>query len=86
MPATVDLDALKRVMQEVKKLAKEYHQLTGKPLGITGEVGEIIAAHLLHLELKVARNPGYDAIWQYVRLIHINSRLILPNSKLSQRV
>lgn len=31
-------------MGEVKALAKEYYTLTGKPLGITGEVGEVEAA------------------------------------------
>lgn len=73
-------------MQEAKKLAKEYRQLTGKPLGITGEVGELIAADLLHLELTVARNPGYDAIGPDGRRIQIKSRCILPNSKPGQRV
>jgi len=50
MTDTVNLGALKRVMQEATKLAKEYRKLTGKQLGITGEVGEFIAADLLHLE------------------------------------
>jgi len=86
MVATVDLDALKRVMVEAKKLAKEYRKLTGKPLGITGEVGETIAADLLDLELTVARNPGYDAIGPDKRRIQIKSRCILPDAKPGQRV
>jgi hypothetical protein len=57
-----DLEARRELIQNAKKLAKQYRQLTGKPLGITGEVGEFVAADLLHLELTDARNPGYDAI------------------------
>jgi hypothetical protein len=82
----VDLGALKRVIKETKKVAKEYRQITGKPLGITGEVGEFIAADLLHLELTDARNPGYDAIGPDKRRIQIKSRCILPNAKPGQRV
>jgi hypothetical protein len=86
MIKTVDLIALKKVIQKAKKLAKEYRQLTGKPLGITGEVGEFIAADLLHLQLTDARNPGYDAVGPDKRRIQIKSRCILPNAKPGQRV
>jgi len=50
------------LLKEAKSLAKKYRQLTGKPLGITGEVAEFTAAQLLGLDLCVARQPGYDAI------------------------
>ena len=86
MNNTVDLIALKKVMQKAKKLAKEFRQITGKPLGITGEVGEFIAADLLNLELMVARNPGFDAVGPDGRHIQIKSRCILPNAKPGQRV
>jgi hypothetical protein len=46
----------------VKVLAAEYYRLTGKPLGVTGEVAEYVAAELLGLELAPARTKGYDAI------------------------
>lgn len=84
MTTTVDLAALKKVIQETKKLAKQYRQITGKPLGITGEVGEYIAAELLHLNLTEARNPGYDALGQDGRRIQIKSRCVRSTS--SQRV
>lgn len=32
-----DFDKLKNIAQKAKKLTKEYHQLMGKPLGITRE-------------------------------------------------
>ena len=56
---------LKRVLEiidEVKSLAKDYYLLTGKPLGITGEVAEVEAAKILGLELAEVREPGNDAI------------------------
>ena len=49
------------ILAEVKPLAVEYYELTGKPLGVTGEIGEFEAARLLGLKLKKARSAGYDA-------------------------
>lgn len=49
------------ILSQVKVLAKRYKDLTGKPLGVTGEMAEYLAAKLLGLELTVARHPGYDA-------------------------
>ena len=63
-------------MAEVRALAVEYYQLTGKPLGVTGEIGEVEAAEKMGLELGTARTDGYDAI-RYdgpYRLIQIKSR------------
>lgn len=50
------------ILATVKPLAAEYYRLTGKPLGVTGEVAEFVAAECLGLELAVARTAGYDAI------------------------
>ncbi len=63
-------------MAEVKALAVEYWQLTGKPLGVTGEIGEFEAAKLIGLELEEARSKGYDAIRRRgtYRQIQIKSR------------
>ena len=64
------------VLAEVKALAVEYWQLTGKPLGVTGEIGEFEAAKLVGLELEEARSKGYDAIRRRgtYRQIQIKSR------------
>jgi hypothetical protein len=86
MSEFIDLVALKGVIQEAKKVAKQYRQLTGKPLGITGEVGEFIAANLLGLELTEARQPGYDAVAHDGHRIQIKARCVLPDSSVSQRV
>ncbi len=61
---TVKPEALRiqEILAAVKPLAAEYHRLTGKPLGVTGEVAEYIAADLLGLELAPARTAGYEAI------------------------
>jgi hypothetical protein len=81
-----------RVMQilaETKRLAREYYDLTGKPLGITGEVAEYEAARLLGVELTPARWAGYDAIEQREGKpwrLQIKGRVILPGAKPGQRV
>ena len=59
MTAADRLDAL---LGEVKQLAREYSALTGRPLGVTGEVAEYEAARLLGLTLARVRERGFDAI------------------------
>jgi len=58
----VDINRIGEVIREAKKLAREYKKLTGKPLGITGEIAENEAAHLLNLQLCDAKQVGHDAI------------------------
>jgi hypothetical protein len=77
------------ILGEAKKLAQEYYALTGKPLGITGEVAEYEAARILAVELTSARNEGYDAIEhsdKSVRHLQIKGRCLLPNCKPGQRL
>jgi hypothetical protein len=80
----------KRVMgllHEAKRLALEYRQLTGKPLGITGEVAEYEAARLLGIDLTPARHAGYDAVRPGDgRRYQIKGRCILSTSKPGQRL
>jgi hypothetical protein len=59
---TLNLDQVANIIQEAKVLAKQYRNLTGRPLGITGEVAEYEAARLLGLGLAIVRQSGYDAI------------------------
>lgn len=63
-----------------------YRELTGKPLGITGEVGEVLAAKLLGLQLADARQAGYDAVSSEGRRVQIKARCVLPDSKPGQRI
>lgn len=75
------------ILAEAKKLAQEYHALTGKPLGVTGEVAEYEAARILGLELTPARQAGYDAVRPLDgRRFQIKGRCILPRSKPGQRL
>ena len=72
------------IMGEVKALAKEYYALTGKPLGVAGEVGEVEAAKLLGMKLADARKPGYDAIKRVGNKqikVQIKTRRLAPGSK-----
>ncbi len=62
MLASASLRRVHEIMDEVRPLAAQYYRLVGKPLGITGEMGEYMAADLLGLELTPARTAGYDAI------------------------
>ena len=56
-----DADEVYQVLRETKVLARRYYQLTGKPLGVTGEIAEYEAARHLNVELELARQAGYDA-------------------------
>lgn len=58
----MDMAKVGQVLEDAKILARKYYDLTGKPLGITGEVAEFSAAMILGLDLADARQDGYDAI------------------------
>ncbi|OLU17751.1 hypothetical protein BVH01_08880 [Pseudomonas sp. PA1(2017)] len=49
------------LVEQAKRVAVRYRQLTGKPLGITGEIAECEAAAILGMDLHAARTAGYDA-------------------------
>lgn len=68
------------ILERAKTVAVDYYRLTGKPLGITGEIGEYVAARHLCLELVDARTPGYDATDSQGRRIQVKARSI-PNVK-----
>ncbi len=89
MTENPDAHRVREILATVKPLAAEYYRLTGKPLGVTGEVAEYIAAELLGLELAPPRTVGYDAIRQTqegpVR-IQIKSRAYGDDAKPGQRL
>lgn len=86
---TYDFQILGEIIQEAKRLARNYYSLTGRPLGVTGEIAEYEAARLLGLQLSEARQAGYDATYeqdgQIIR-VQIKGRCILENSKPGQRI
>ena len=65
---------LHEILRRAKQVAIDYYEMTGKPLGITGEVGEYEAARHLGLSLADARAPGYDATDDDGRRYQIKSR------------
>jgi hypothetical protein len=82
-------DRIMEILCEAKRLAQEYRTLTGKPLGITGEVAEYEATRLLGVQLTPARQAGYDAIEQSAgatRRLQIKGRCLLPGCKPGQRL
>jgi hypothetical protein len=84
-----DTDRILGILGEAKRLAQEYHRLTGKPLGITGEVAEYEAARILGVELTPARQAGYDAVETRdgaVRRLQIKGRCLLDDCKPGQRL
>ena len=86
MQASFNFSTLDGTIDAAKAAAKRYRELTGKPLGITGEVGEVLASRLLGLELSDARQAGYDAVGPDGRRVQIKARCVLPDSKPGQRV
>jgi hypothetical protein len=82
-------DRVFNILREAKRLAQEYYRLTGKPLGVTGEVAEFEAARILGVELTAARQPGYDATETrdgITRRLQIKGRCLLPGCKPGQRL
>jgi hypothetical protein len=77
------------LLKDAKALAREYYSLTGKPLGVTGEVAEYEAARILGVELTAARQAGYDAIERIggaTKKLQIKGRCLQDNCKPGQRL
>jgi hypothetical protein len=74
----VSLAEIAPLLDAARDAATAYYRLTGKPLGITGEIGEHEAARLLSLQLVAALTPGYDAIGPDGRHIQIKARMFNP--------
>lgn len=73
------------ILAAVEPLAAEYYRLTGKPLGVTGEVAEYVAARELGLTLVAARMAGYDALRGPERT-QIKGRAYSEDAKPGQRM
>jgi len=76
---------VREILATVKPLASEYYRLTKKPLGVTGEIAEYIAAETLGLALAPARTEGYDALRGSER-IQIKGRAFAADANKSQRI
>ncbi|WP_236180533.1 hypothetical protein [Pseudomonas sputi] len=77
------------IVKEAKVLARRFYRLTGKPLGVTGEVAEYKAATRLGLLLHPARQADYDAretLEDDVARTQIKGRCILNPQKSTRRM
>jgi hypothetical protein len=74
---------VRQILATIKPLGGEFYRLTGKPLGVTGEIAEYVAAEELGLVLAPARTTGYDALRGSER-IQIKGRAY-GGAKLSRR-
>lgn len=82
----ISTDEVGEIISKARVLARRYYDLTGKPLGITGEVGEYEAARLLGLKLTKAREAGFDAIEENTgRTLQIKARLVQSGKKLGKQ-
>ncbi|HUZ94677.1 MAG TPA: hypothetical protein VMU57_07160 [Edaphobacter sp.] len=72
-----------KLIATAKQLAKRYRALTGRPIGITGEVAEYEAARILGLELAAVRQSGYDAVrhrGKSIDRLQVKGRCILSSN------
>jgi len=74
------------IVAAAKELAVEYRRVTGRPLGITGEVAEFEAVRLLGLQIADVRQSGYDAIGDDGTRYQIKARCLTANAKRNQQV
>ncbi len=51
-----------RLLRQAKTLGAAYYRLTGRPLGVAGEVAEYEATRILGLRLLNVREQGADAV------------------------
>ncbi|WP_234452435.1 hypothetical protein [Pseudomonas sp. MF6747] len=82
-------DEILEILKEAKVLARRFYRLTGKPLGVTGEVAEYEAATRLGLLLHPARQAGYDAtdtLEDGIARIQIKGRCMLNPLKITGRM
>jgi hypothetical protein len=80
---------LEQLIGRAKRLGTKYYEATGRPLGVTSEIGEYEAARLLGLTLAPVRQTGYDAIRKSRKggqRFQIKARCVLPTSKRGQRL
>jgi len=70
-------DEMVRSVRRAVRAALAYEKATGgrRKMGITGEVGEVLACHALGLRIAVSpRNQGYDAVDRGGRHVQIKTR------------
>ena len=82
-PEEIALDPEKvgKLLEQAKGIAREYRSITGRPLGITGEVAGYEAARLLHLSLCKKRQADFDATGPDGKRYQIKGRVVYQRAK-----
>ena len=77
------------LLSAAKQLAGRYYELTGRPLGITGEIAEFEAANLMTLDLAAVRQHGFDAtriLSKRLQRIQVKGRVVGRGASRGQRL
>ena len=83
--------SLEKLIAETRRIARDYRNATGKPLGgVSGEIAQFDACKELNLEpVPVGTEGGYDAIGRGKRegkKIQIKARTIFDEGQHGQRI
>ncbi len=83
--------SLEKLIAETRRIAREYRNATGKPLGgVSGEIAQFDACKELGLEsVPVGTEGGYDAVGRGKRdgkKVQIKARTIFEEGKQGQRI
>jgi hypothetical protein len=81
-----DIDELGRLVDQARSVALAYRRLTGRPLGVTGEVGEYEAIRHLGLQLAPVRAAGFDAVDAEGRRYQVKARCLPMGASKAQRL
>jgi len=85
-----NLYSIEALMNQTRKLAKEYRQAMGRPLAVSNELAVYDAARLLNLEIAEDNEAGYDAVGREGeragKRYQIKARAIFDESKSGQRI
>ncbi|UOM36456.1 hypothetical protein [Acuticoccus sp. I52.16.1] len=72
---------LQAILTDAKSIAAQYEDVTGRPLGLTDEIGECEAAARLGLSLAPAHEPYCDALDLHSSRLLIRSRRVTPERR-----
>jgi len=89
--AAVSVYSLEKLISETRRIARDYRNATGKPLGgVSGEIAQFDACKYLDLEpVPAGTQGGYDAVGHGKRegkKIQIKGRVIFDEDKAGQRI
>ena len=87
----MSIDSLEKLISETRRIARDYRNATGKPLGgVSGEIAQFDACKALGLNpVPPGTQGGYDAVGHGKRegkKVQIKGRVIFDEEKSGQRI